>query len=153
MKTSLQTLLCGLCLVLFISCGRSNASRITNILDKCAQISHRAAAYNGSPGGQANYIAAEFQKLDVSGCPADFRMAFEAHIFAWLQAAPALGNNNLITNIGEGIAAGMTEDPRFIGQAGGQAAYATQQINTTYYQLTQIAASHGARIPRSVAGE
>ena len=40
-----------------------------------------------------------------------------------------------------------------IGQAGGQAAYAAQEINRTYYALTQIAAKYGARIPRSVVGQ
>jgi hypothetical protein len=133
-------------------CG-SDSSCITKVLEQCSQISHRAAAYNNSPGAQANYIAAEFQKIDVSGCPEDFRMAFQSHIFAWQQAAPALGNNNLGTAFLEGVVSGLADDPRFIGQAGQQAGYAGQQINATYYQLTQIAAKYGARIPRSVAGE
>jgi hypothetical protein len=133
-------------------CG-SDASRITKVLEECAQISHRARIYNNSPQVQANYIASEFQKIDVTGCPADFRMAFQAHICAWQQAAPALGNDNLGTAFIEGFAAGATRDPSFIGQANQQAAAAEQQINATYYELTQIAAKDGARIPRSVVGE
>lgn len=134
------------------ACG-SDSSRITKVLEQCAKISQRAAVYNNSPGVQAGFIAAESQKIDVTGCPPDFRMAFQSHVFAWQQAAPSLGNNNLGTAFLEGLAAGVTEDPRFIGQAEQEASYAGQQINATYYRLTQIAAKYGARIPRSVVGE
>lgn len=80
-------------------------------------------------------------------------MAFQAHAFAWQQAVASLANNNLGTAFLEGLAAGATDDPRFIGQAGDQAAYAAQQINQTYFTLTQIAAKYGARVPRSVVGQ
>ena len=152
MNTTLRYLAAVIVAFTLSACG-SDSSRITKVLKQCAEVSQRAAAYNNSPGAQANFISAEFQKIDVSGCPAEFRMAFQSHVFAWQQAAPALGNNNLGTAFLEGLAAGVTEDPRFIGQAGQQAGYAGQQINATYYQLTQIAAKYGARIPRPVAGE
>ncbi len=129
--------------------GGSDANRITKVLTRCVEISHRAARYNGNPGGQANFIATEFQKIDVSNCPPDFRTAFQAHIFAWQEAAPALANDTLGNNFLEGMLAGATNDSRFIGQAGGQAAMATQQINATYYEVTQVAARYGARIPNS----
>ncbi len=153
MKTTIRTLIAIITLSMLVSCSKSDGDRITDVLNQCAQTSHKAAAFNSSPGAQANFIAAEGQKVDVSKCPADFRMAFQAHVLAWLQAAPYLANDNLGTSFIEGLAAGVTDDPRYIGQAGQQAAYAAQQINQTYYALTQIAAKYGARIPRSIAGE
>ena len=79
-------------------------------------------------------------------------MAYQAHVFAWQQAAPALANDQIGTAFLEGLASGLTNDPRYIGQAGGQAQFAIQQINATYFELTQIAARYGARIPRSAVG-
>ena len=130
----------------------SEASRISKVLDRCAEIGHRAAQYNSNPSAQANFIATEFQKIEVSGCPQDFRVAFQAHIYAWQQATPALANDNLATNFLEGVLSGETGDSRFIGSASGQAAAATQQINATYFELTQIAARYGAHIPNAVVG-
>ena len=153
MKTICRFILTIVALSQIVACSKSDGDRITDVLNQCAQTSHKAAALNSSPGAQASYIAAEAQKVDVTRCPADFRMAFQAHVNAWHQAAPYLANNNLGTSFLEGLAAGATDDPRFIGQAGQQAAYAAQQINQTYFDLTQIAAKYGARIPRSVAGE
>ncbi|MEZ0257650.1 MAG: hypothetical protein ACAI37_20370 [Chthoniobacter sp.] len=133
-------------------CGRSDASRITRVLERCGEISHGAAKYNGNPGTQANFVASEFQKIDVSTCPEDFRVAFQAHVFAWQQAGPALANNTVGNNILEGVIAGVTDHPRLIGGVSGQASMATQQIDATYFELTQIAARYGARIPTSVVG-
>jgi hypothetical protein len=138
--------------VALTGCTRSDADWISSVLNRCAEVSRRAAAYNANPGVQADFIATEFQKIDVSSCPADFRMAYQAHVFAWQQAGPALANNSFGTNVLEGVVAGLTENPGFIGGASGQASMATEQINGTYYQLTQIAARYGARIPTSVTG-
>ena len=153
MKTTARTLIAFIAFSLIAGCSKSDGDRITEILNQCAQNSHKAAALNSNPGAQANYVASSLQGMDVSKCQADFRMAFQAHAFAWQQAAPYLSNNNVATAFFEGLAAGATDDPRFIGQAGQQAAYAAQQINQTYYTLTQIAAKYGARIPRSVVGQ
>jgi len=153
MKPPLRTTLAVLAFSLLIGCSKSDGDRITDILNQCAQNSHKAASLNSNPGAQANYIASSFQSMDVTKCPADFRMAFQAHAFAWQQAVASFANNNFGTAFLEGLAAGATDDPRFIGQAGGQAAYAAQEINRTYYALTQIAAKYGARIPRSVVGQ
>ena len=153
MKTTIRTTITILALSLLVACSKTPADRITDVLSQCAQVSHKAAALNSNPGAQANYVASSFQSMDVSQCPADFRMAFQAHAFAWQQAAPYLANDSVATAFFEGLAAGATDDPRFIGQAGQQAAYAAQQINQTYYVLTQIAAKYGARIPRSIVGE
>lgn len=153
MNLLLRTVVTIIALSILVACSKSDGDRITDVLNQCAQTSHKAAALNSSPGAQANYIAAEAQKVDVTKCPPDFRMAFQAHVNAWLQAVPYLANNNLGTSLLEGLAAGATDDPRYIGQAGQQAAYATQQINQTYSNLTLIAAKYGARIPRSIVGE
>jgi hypothetical protein len=152
MKTALHALLLTL---LFVSsgCSRSNAGRISNVLNECSEISHRAANYNGNPEVQASFIASEFQKIDVTACPADFRMAFQAHVFSWQQAASAFANNSLSTNFLEGFLGGVTGDPSLIGGASNHAAGAQRAINDTYFELTQIASRYGARIPHSVAGQ
>jgi hypothetical protein len=141
-----------LVLLTISACSRSDSSRITTVLNRCAEVSSRAAAFNTDPGRQADFIATEFQKIDVSSCPVDFRMAYQAHVFAWQQAAPALANNSFGTNFLEGLLAGLTDNSGAIGGASGQAAQAVQQINATYFDMTQVAARYGARIPRSVAG-
>ncbi len=133
--------------------GGSDANRITKVLNRCAEISRQAARYNNDPGMQASFFASEAQKIDVSRCPPDFRMAFQAHIFAWQQAAPAFANNNFATNFLEGFMAGTSGDSRFLGGANRGAGMATQNINSTYFELTQIAARYGAKIPTSIAGE
>lgn len=153
MNTLVRATLAALALSFLLGCSKSDGDRITDILNECAQNSHKAASLNSNPGAQANYIASSLQSMDVTKCPAEFRMAFQAHSFAWQQAVTSFANNNLGTAFLEGLAAGAMDDPRFIGQAGGEAAYAAQQINQTYYTLTQIAAKYGARIPRSVVGQ
>jgi hypothetical protein len=119
------------------------------VLNQCATVAQRSAGIPGGPGAKADFVTREFQKIDVSSCPPDFRMAYQAHVFAWQQAAAPLSNNNAGTAFLEGVASGLSEDPRYMGQAAQQAQFATQQINTTYFELTQIAARHGARIPQS----
>jgi hypothetical protein len=152
MKTAIRIITAFFAILLLIGCSKSDGDRITDVLNNCAQVSHKAAGLNSNPGEQANYVAFSLQSIDVSKCPPDFRMAFQAHAFAWQQAVPYLANNNAGTAFFEGLAAGVTDDPRFIGQAGQQAAYASQQIDQTYFVLTQIAAKYGARIPRSIVG-
>ena len=107
---------------------------ITNVLEQCAQIARQASAYNGNPDVQANFVAIKAQNIDITACPSDFSEAYQVHIFAWQQAAS--------------IFSGDGKD-----QASQVAQEAWQQINTTYFDLTQIAANYGARIPRSVVGE
>jgi hypothetical protein len=152
MKTVIRTFIAICALSILTACGKSEAERITAILNQCAQFSHNAATLKDNRGAQADYLARSFQSMDVSQCPADFRMAFQAHIFAWQQAAPYLSNDTLANAFFEGLLSGLTKDSRFIGQAGQQAANAAQQINQTYNNLTQIAAKYNARIPRSIVG-
>lgn len=146
----IRTILAIAAFSILAACGKSDATRITDVLKQCAQVSQKASSIPMSPVEKANYVAAAFQKMDVTRCPAEFRVAFQAHVNAWSQAAPYIANDNMATSLLEGATAGVTEDPRFIGQASQQAAEAGQRINQTYFDLTEIAARYGARIPRSV---
>lgn len=134
------------------SCSKTEAQAITSVLNKCAVVSKTAGKYS-APVEQAAFVARSFQAIDVRGCPADFRMAFQAHVNAWQEASSAFAGNTAGNAFLEGVAAGLTQNPGYIGQAGQQATYAAEQVDATYYTLTQIAAKYGARIPRSVVGE
>lgn len=141
------------CLALLLTaCTKSNADKITSVLNQCAKTSHTAGSVSRDPAAQAQFVADEFQKMDVRSCPADFRVAFQRHVFAWQQAVPYLQQDNVGTTILEGLAAGLAEDPRYLGAASGQAAGAVQEINASYLDLTVIAAAYGASIPSSVVG-
>ncbi len=126
------------------------AVRITVILEQCQEIGQESTEYRNLPGQQANFIADRMQRIDVSDCPPDFRMAFNAHIMAWRFAAPALANDNFGVAFVEGFIGQLTEDPSQFGRASAEASQARQEINRTYFELTQIAAKYGAKIPRSV---
>ena len=138
--------------ILLTSCGKSDAGRITGVLAQCAKISHNAGSISQDPSTQARYVAEEFQKVDVTKCPLDFRLAFQKHVFAWQQAEPSLKSNTVGTAFIEGFLSGMAADPRFLGLANDQAAIAVQEINSTYRELTLVAAEYGASIPTSVVG-
>jgi len=132
-------ILFAIAILAFTSCGKSDALQITGVLNICASIAHRAGTTSNSPGGQARYIATEFRKVDTSSCPADFRMAYQAHALAWQQAVAAIETKDFSSGLS--------------GVANSQASEAETQINTTYNDLTQIAARYGAIIPFSVAGQ
>lgn len=138
--------------LLLSACSRSPANRITVVLNQCSEISQRAAAWNNNPSQQAQFVAVQFQNIDVTKCPADFRMAFQRHIFAWQQAAPALDQGNQLAAFFGEIIAGAAQNPNYVPQTH-QADQAMESINATYFQVTQIAAKYGARIPQSVVGE
>lgn len=97
----------------------------------------------------ATYLATEMQKIDVRGCPEDFRIAFQQHINAWREAAPYLSQNTTLNAVLEGVAAGVLEDPSLIGTAQRNSSSALGRVNQTYSELVTIAASRGARVPVS----
>jgi len=134
------------------SCSKTAGQAITDVLNKCAGISKNSGRHKNA-AEQAHFVAVSFQGINTTACPAEFRMAFQAHVNAWNQATAAFSNNTAGNAFIEGVAAGLTQDPGYLGQAGQQAAYAAQQIDNTYYVLTEIAAKYGARIPRSAVGE
>ena len=131
------------------SCSRTPAGSIEHILNECTEISSAASRQQGLTA-KAGYIADHFQALDTSGCPMDFRMTFQAHVNAWRQAQMALANNTLTNNFIEGAVAGFSGNTSNVGATMGAASQANEDINSTYYQLTTIAAAYGARVPRSV---
>lgn len=135
-----------------VSCSRSPADAITEVLEASASVSKKASAF-GTYGEQAKFVADSFQTIDVTDCPADFRMAYQEHILAWRAAIPAFEANTGTAAFGEGVVAGFTGDPQYLGQAQAQADSAGQRINGTYATLASIAAKYGARIPTSVVAD
>jgi hypothetical protein len=135
MNINVRAIALGCAFMLLSACSKSDGDRITDVLNQCAQTSHKAAAFNSSPGSQASYIATDAQKLDVSKRPPNFLMAYQALVNAWFQAPPYLANNNLVTSILEELAAGATEDTRVIAQTDQRVASATRQINPGIFIL------------------
>ncbi len=152
-KTICCFLLLLLCVALITGCNRSPAGRIETVLNRCAEISKKASAMQADNSVKAGFVADEFQSLDVTGCPPDFRAAFQEHINAWRQAQSAYANNTVVNNVAEGVFAAVTENPNGLGAVQDAADSATQDINSTYYNLTEIAARYGARIPRSAVAD
>ncbi len=52
--------------------------------------------------------------MDVTKCPADFRMPFQAYALAWQDAVPSIANDNLTMAFLEGVAARTFDALRFI---------------------------------------
>lgn len=134
--------------MLLAGCSRSPADSMTHVLTECADIAKDARAHARDEAALAGYIADHFQAVDTSGCPPEFRAAFQAHVNAWRQAQYAYANNTVANNFVEGAVAGFTGDYSGVGQTLGTAYQAGQDINNTYYRLTVFAAASGARIPR-----
>ena len=138
----------ALSLLLMSGCNQSPAARIERVLNQCAKIAAKASVYQDT-SVQAGYVAREFQAVDVSDCPPEFRAAFQDHVNAWSQAQISYGQNSVANNIVQGAVAALTDNPSSIASLGLQAFAANQDINNTYYRLTMIAATYGARIPHS----
>jgi hypothetical protein len=132
------------------ACNRSPSAQIERVLDRCEAIGRQASNMNLDAASKAHFVATSFQEIDVSGCPEDFRVAFQQHVNAWRQFQMAASNNNIVNNVVVGAVAGMTNDPSGIGQIQSDEASAQDAVNQTYYQLTEIAAEYGARVPNSV---
>ena len=144
----MKYLIALICLALS-GCNQSPASRIEKVLNKCAAISAEASR-QPTPEQKIDFVTRSFQSLDTSECPEDFRVAFQSHVNAWLQFQAMSGQNTLAANFVEGFLGGFTGDTSKIGQTDGNASAANQYVNNTYFRLTEIAAAHGARVPRSV---
>lgn len=143
-----------LSLVLAVSgCSRSPARPIENVLNQCAKISADANALHANSSTTAGYVADHMQTIDTSACPQDFREAFQIHINAWREAQNANARNTLDNALVEGAVAEIRQDSSGIGAAASAADAANQDINATYYQVTEIAAKYGAKIPRSAVNQ
>ena len=144
------TVILALLLAINSGCSRAPASRIEGVLNRCAEISRKASSLQADYAQKAGYIADSFQAVDTSGCPADFRAAFQQHVNAWRQAQIALAGNTMGANFTEGFMAGFSGDPSQLGQTQGRASASVEDVNATYYNLTVIAARYGAQVPSSV---
>lgn len=132
------------------NCSRGPGGEIETVLNKCAQYTQQVNASKMSAAESALFFADKMQAIDTRGCPQDFRIAFQQHINAWRDAAPAYSQNTTLNVFLEAFAGGLANEYSQIGASQQGAAIATARINSTYERLTEIAASHGARIPRSV---
>lgn len=141
----------GLTLAL-LGCGRSPETAIESVLNRCARLSDQVNRSQAKPGEAAAFLAASMQDIDTRACPPEFRLAFQQHINAWREAAPYFAQDTGLNAFIDGFAAGLMQDASLVGASGQAAAAASQNINATYYQLVNIAAAHGARVPNSVVG-
>jgi hypothetical protein len=144
----MKYLLILLCLA-FSGCNQSPASRIEKVLNKCAALSAESSG-QATPDAKIDYFIRGTQAIDTSKCPPEFRVAFQEHVNAWLRYQSAASQNTLGNNILEGAVAGASGNMNLIGQTAGNASAANDYVNETYFRLTEIAAAHGARVPRSV---
>lgn len=118
---------------------------ISRVFQQCEKVGKEAERrFRNDPGRQATFIAREFQKIDASDCPADFRVAFQEHINAWERAAPYFAADTPLNAFLEGFYSGYFDDPSAFGWSNRQAAIAAQGIQETYYRMRTVAAAHGA---------
>jgi len=145
-------LLASLALIILIlaGCSKSQGHAIEDVLNRCARTAKRVNNSKMSAAEAAVYLANEAQKIDTRDCPPEFRAAFQANINAWREAAGYFSRNTALSAALEGFAAGYFQDSTLYGASQQNAAMATQNINSTYYQLVNIAAAYGARVPTSV---
>jgi predicted GIY-YIG superfamily endonuclease len=133
-------------ILMMSGCTRSPASAIESVLNQSVGVSKRASSFTADPASQAGYVADGLQAIDTSGCPQEFRVAFQDHVNAWRSAQAAYAQNSIGNNIVQGAVAALTDNPSAIGSLGLQAFAANQDINNTYFRLTMIAATYGARV-------
>ena len=101
MKTLLSAIIAAIC-CLVTSCSKTPADSITDVLNECAEVGRKSGKYS-DPAAQANFVAKSFQEIDVTDCPADFRMAYQDHVNAWQNSVSALANNTGGTAFIEGL--------------------------------------------------
>ncbi len=137
-------------LLILSGCGKpSSVEAIETALNRCAKLSAQANSANLSADEAAYYIATEGQKVDIRDCPADFRQAYQRHFNAWDRAAYLLPSNTPLNAFLEGIVGGASGNLAMIGKTSRETAEALNEVSETYYQLVEIAAAYGARVPRS----
>lgn len=147
---SIRGLLMVFLLVATSGCSRSPESAIEHILDRCADYSGEINQSEMSAAQAAESLARFMQGLDTRDCPPEFREAFQRHINAWSLGANCFAQNRTLNAFLEGFAAGFFWEPSFFGQTEREIERAVYEINTTYGELTAIAARYGARVPVSV---
>lgn len=142
---------CFLVLLFFVSGGGNEVASIERVLRQ-----DNSAAENAE---NVQEVVGNMRSIRISGCPADFREAYVAHIHAWEslaeveQQAIAVGEHYSSGEaIAEAFIRGAFGDP--LGKAGEAIAadrqvqwnynYAQEQIRTTYQDVERVAARYGA---------
>jgi len=134
--------------LLFVAGGGGEATEITRVMERHAQILNKVGFdFPNSPPAQARYIAVELQKVNESGCPGEFRRAYQQHVNAWRQAEAYFAANTSLNAFLEGLYSGYTGDYSALGFSGRQAAAAAQQVSATYFELVTVASEYGGRVP------
>jgi hypothetical protein len=139
--------------LVLVGCSKTADRAIEDVLNRCARITKHVNSSKMSAAEAATYIANEDQKIDLRDCPPEFRVAFQQHINAWRQAAPYFAQDTGLAAFLEGFAAGMSGNDSMVGLTHENASIASQNINSTYYQLVNLAAAYGARVPNSVVSK
>lgn len=130
--------------------GNLEAAAIEKALEQDQAIYHEAKSKFPNNAAQATrYIAEKMQRIDITRCPPEFRLAFQQHVNAWAQAAPYIQADTPLSAFFEGLYAGATDDYRLLGVSSYQANVAKEQIGATYRVVLTVAAAYGARIPDS----
>lgn len=140
------------CLLPFGGCSRGPGAEIEAVLNECARLSQQVNESKMNSTQAALFLADKMQEIDTRKCPQDFRVAFQQHINAWRNAASAFDQNTPLNTFFEAFAAGLLKDFSQLGASQQTLNSAIAGINSTYERLTEIATSHGARVPRSVVG-
>lgn len=131
-----------------LSAANPGAAAIETVLNADLDLSKRAASLHRNDAGmRARYTAIEMQRIDLTRCPPDFRVAFQDHINAWSEAVPYIAANTPLAAFLEGLYSGYTQDYSALGWSQNQADLAAYQIHRTYQEVLRSAAAHGARVP------
>lgn len=88
------------------------------------------------------------ESLDMSGCPADFRVAFRHHIGAWREVQAALQQypDGFLQGLLVGAVNGMLRGEQDGGQSRLEGALRTglERVRDTWIEVEKIGAAHGA---------
>lgn len=86
------------------------AAAIEKALEQDQAIYNEAKSKFPNNAAQATrYIAERMQRIDITRCPPEFRLAFQQHVNAWAQAAPYIQADTPLTAFFEGLYAGATD--------------------------------------------
>lgn len=124
-----------------------NIAAIEKVLKEDKRVFEDGQRYRVNPAEQAEYIASHIQKIDTTGCPPEFRLAFQRHVNAWERSVPYIAANTPLNAFLEGFFAQGTGDYSLLGRANTQAQAALQDVTITYQEVKNVAATCGARIP------
>jgi hypothetical protein len=100
-----------------------------------------------SPLEQLRFLASRLKSIDVTGCPPDFRLAYQRYLNSIDRSLPYIAADTPINSFIEGLYAGFTEDYTSLGATNYQARIAIGQIEESFREVLNSAAFYGARMP------